>query len=83
MTNICAKCGLNIDMVGRSHRCVPKTISPESIVATRSAASARRIATSEAVVAEKLGGASYKHRDADKWRAYMRDYMRARRAKSA
>lgn len=34
----------------------------------------------KAAPASVAGGSTYKYRDADKWRAYMADYMRKRRA---
>jgi hypothetical protein len=66
MTNTCSVCGANLDMVGRAHRCIPR-VQPGSA----------------SVETDKLPGsvATYKYRDADKWRTYMRAYMRKRREK--
>lgn len=38
MTNLCNACGANLDMVGRSHRCVPRN-TPEASGTARKASS--------------------------------------------
>lgn len=38
MTNLCAACGANLDMVGRAHRCVPRN-TPEASGTARKASS--------------------------------------------
>jgi hypothetical protein len=35
----------------------------------------------EAPAAKESAGGTYRYRDAEKWRAYMRDYMRKRRGR--
>ncbi len=61
----CERCGASLAIVGRVHRCVP---SAQAIEAP----------TFVTVVHDK---ATYRHRDGDAWRTYMRDYMRAYRAR--
>jgi hypothetical protein len=73
MTNACPKCGLDRNMVGYSHRCVPV----EKIIAALPEGRQRKIANrANVLVAETFDRKAYQ-------REYMRDYMRARRAKSA
>jgi hypothetical protein len=58
VTNNCERCGANLDLVGRVHRCIerPQIEVPQAVAVT------------------------YRHRDPETRRAYMRDYMRKRRA---
>ena len=73
LTN-CPECGVSYAMVGRVHRCVPKTAA--SCLGVSS--SGERGPDLEAGLAR---GSTYRHRDPDKWRAYMKDYMRGYRAR--
>ena len=66
MANNCSVCGANIDMVGRSHRCVP--ISVTEVIAALPIGRQQRIARK-----------TYQYRNEEQRRIYMRDYMRKRR----
>jgi hypothetical protein len=70
--NPCKLCGLNLDLVGRTHRCIQRVAnaSPPANDVANAAAIAMANATS-----------TYKYRDVDKRRAYMRDLMKKYRAK--
>ena len=75
MTNLhCVRCGANLALVGRMHNCSgallvkgppPVVPAPVKVVAPPAAEPK----------------SSYRYRDPDKWRAYMRGYMAKRRAK--
>ena len=84
----CSGCGALIALVGRAHRCVQKsggTVEARVLdVASRHSIEALPAATVDAV--QKLGTPSspdstYRYRNADERRAYMRDYMKRKRAK--
>jgi hypothetical protein len=63
----CKDCGLDLDLVGKSHRCIPRK--------------ANTLANAPVVTNGVTNNtATYRYRDADKWRAYMREYMRRKRA---
>jgi hypothetical protein len=71
MTNNCAQCGANLALVGRVHRCVPAVVTAQQT----------SVGQQEPVDSAKPStGSTYRYRDPEKWRAYMRDYMRKRRA---
>ena len=61
-----------MDMVGRVHRCIarPKPAEPQDPVQGKPGSAS----------AQACSPAQYKYRDADKWRTYMREYMRKRRS---
>jgi hypothetical protein len=73
----CTICGLDMDLVGKSHRCVPR-VAPV-------ANNEPRVANSEALVANKSTPApaskhySGRYRDVEKRRSYMREFMRKKR----
>jgi hypothetical protein len=76
-TNLCPKCGVNIALVGRSHRCIAK----QEPVAKPIEVMAKPVAKQP-----KDDAACYlRYRDPEARRAYMRTYMkewmRKRRAK--
>jgi hypothetical protein len=81
----CERCGKNLALVGRSHNCVANTMAN-----TR-----KRVANNGDVAQleerlpckQDVGGSTplvstntYRYRDADKRKTYMRDYMRRQRA---
>ena len=89
MANTCPVCMANIDMVGRSHRCIPK---PAVLGVTAQAARSSDLIPSKGptqpvtVSDLKLHPAwigTYKYRNEETRRQYMRDYMRKRRAGGA
>jgi hypothetical protein len=63
----CKECGLDLDLVGRSHRCVPRVANATQAAADVANAMANRTRT-------------YRYRDVEKRRAYMREFMRRKRA---
>ena len=88
--NNCPDCGANLAMVGRMHRCIsrvvagsPCTVTTDSQVGRRARESAKPVQfdSASAGVPEVAVGArgTYRYRNADSRRAYMRDYMRTRR----
>ena len=77
----CPDCGFNIAAFGRMHRCIPKLAPvaaneahsrPEDSGVGREHPRASRMQAGQPTI--------YKYRDPDKWREYMRDYMRRKRA---
>jgi hypothetical protein len=85
VTNRCDACGANLALVGRAHNCRP---IPAVILEPRKLDPVRELAGGAAVrpggpqeLRQGDGGGLYKYRDPDKWREYMKGYMRARRAK--
>lgn len=67
-TACCEVCGANLDIVGRVHRCVPlpgKTEVPLEKVTKN--------------LRHVYGKSTHMYRDKEKWRLYMREYMRKRR----
>jgi hypothetical protein len=74
----CKLCGLNLDLVGKSHRCVPRV----SQIAAEAKAAA--VAKPEKSVAKPLPDVAKpvakhyagRYRDAEQRKAYMRSYMR-------
>jgi hypothetical protein len=59
----CKDCGLDLDLVGKSHRCIPRVAN--TVAVTDDVANTVANATS-----------TYRYRDVERRRAYMRDYMR-------
>jgi hypothetical protein len=59
----CKDCGLDLDLVGKSHRCIPRMAN--TVAATDDVANTMANTTS-----------TYRYRDVERRRAYMRDYMR-------
>jgi hypothetical protein len=66
----CTDCGLDLDLVGKSHRCVPRVANTAPVVVDVANAVANKAST-------------YRYRDAGKRRAYMRELMRAKRSRKA
>jgi hypothetical protein len=76
----CPKCGLSIALVGRNHSCKPKSkIAAKSV----SPAAEIEISKSKDKSRQKITGTTYRYRNADARREYMREYMRRRRASYA
>jgi hypothetical protein len=63
----CKLCGLDLDLVGKSHRCIPRVANTVPVVGDVANAMANSATT-------------YRYRDVAKRRTYMRDLMRRRRA---
>jgi hypothetical protein len=59
----CKLCGLDLDLVGRSHRCIPRVANVVPVVVD---------------VANSVANTSgiYRYRDVGKRHAYLRDFMR-------
>jgi hypothetical protein len=69
LSESCPRCGANLALVGRAHRCVP-------------ARPRDSLAEGMANVSQPKS-ATYRYRDPDARRAYMADYMRSYRARKA
>ena len=65
----CPVCGANLALVGRSHHCRPRKIEPVTVP----------VSQPEAVTNPEPVANTYRYRDPEARRAYMRDYMRRRR----
>lgn len=82
IANRCERCGANLALVGSMHRCVPRQPQPRQD--QPSGTNAGGGIEAKVIVQpapDKPSPATYsKYKDKDKRRAYMRDYMRARRA---
>ena len=90
----CEKCGGELDWLGGAHACKRrKTKGAPSRLANIGGGGAGQLANMVANTAEPLAnseaplantvqsqGSTYRHRDADQRRAYMRSYMQRRRA---
>lgn len=63
--DLCPDCGANLALVGSRHRCVANKPDMAN--------------TPTEDVANTDRSSTYRYRDAEKRRAYMRDYMRERR----
>lgn len=76
MANICPLCMANMDLVGRVHNCVPvpKASMTREEIKRHSDRTLERIARGEV-----LG--TYRYRDPEKRKTYMREYMRKRRGR--
>lgn len=61
----CLKCGANLDLVGFVHNCRPRMANAPPDMANE---------------AEPVANSTYRYRDVEKRRTYMRDYMRRRRS---
>jgi hypothetical protein len=80
----CERCGKNLALVGRVHRCMANT---NERVANSMANNGDVAQLEERLPCKQdVGGSTplvstntYRYRDADKRRTYMRDYMRKRR----
>jgi hypothetical protein len=73
---LCPHCGANLALVGATHRCIQRvanTMANASSVANDMANKVR----------PRAGVSTYRYRDADARRGYMRDYMRQYRRKIA
>ncbi len=81
MTNDrCPGCGALYALVGHRHRCAGSSSSPQKGVTVPVEKVPKKIKKPKKEVAvSKRGPPAYKYRDPDKWRAYMREYMRKRR----
>lgn len=71
----CPACGAMYALVGYRHHCVPRVRAEPVPAAVKVAA------PKAAPVAPEFP--TYRHRDPEKRRAYMRDYMRRKRAKKS
>jgi hypothetical protein len=65
----CSRCGKNLALVGRIHNCVANTMANTITMAN--------VVANTWEVAQPV--ATYKYRDAEKRRAYMKSYMAKRR----
>lgn len=79
MIDPCKICGRDMAMkgVGRAHYCVPPRVAKMSGVVTKDEPATM---ANTPPPAENMANATYRYRDAENRRAYMREYMRARRA---
>jgi len=78
----CAQCGALLAMVGRSHRCIATTARGVGTPAGKAGGEACRAPTTELGAGKIRDAASgtYRYRNVEQRRAYMRDLMRRRRA---
>ena len=80
----CAKCGIVL-LFGNSHNCIPRAAVVTSLKQKKPAPLGEVPArTVEQVVVKPRaakGTGIYRHRNSEKWRAYMREYIRKLRAK--
>ena len=76
---LCPHCGANLALVGGAHRCIQRVAnaSPNPM------ANGMGVANSMANKRSDIGASTYRYRDADVRRGYMRNYMRRYRAKTA
>ena len=87
MTDWCSICWASLALVGPRHRCVPRA-KPDWIVEAEAKAGAvakpeKSVAKPTPEVAEPVAKHyAGRYRDAEKRRAYMREYQRKRRASS-
>jgi hypothetical protein len=75
----CKICGLDLDLVGRSHRCVPRVANSALPMANIVDDVAN---TPPPAVDVANSTSTYRYRDAERRRAYMRELMRKKRAGS-
>jgi hypothetical protein len=73
----CKLCGLDLDLVGKSHRCVPRVSRTAAANTDDGARSAANVAANA-----PASYARWRIRDVEKRRAYMRRYMAERRRMS-
>jgi hypothetical protein len=82
----CAKCGANLALVGKMHRCVPRPATPPPMPVTHIVTHAVTHAEPDCAQpkpARSKGAARqarYRAKDPEAYRQRHRDYMRARRA---
>jgi hypothetical protein len=69
MANNCPRCGKNLALVGNSHRCMANKPDP--------VANKVDIVANEPIAMANTK--TYRYRDAEKRKAYMREYMRKKR----
>jgi len=68
----CLRCGRNLQLVGRAHRCLPSVANgPDGSAAKVGMANSRDVANGDST--------TYRYRDPGTRRAYMRELMRRRR----
>lgn len=78
LADFCPVCGKDKGIVGRAHLCVP--LDGQALVpVANQPANAQRLAKPANSVANSAS--TYRHRDADKRREYMRQYMAKKRGK--
>jgi hypothetical protein len=65
--------GLDLNLVGWQHRCVPGVSEPALPLV------ANKVANADAVVANKRSSRRGNYRDLEKRRTYMREFMRKKR----
>lgn len=78
MSDNCPKCGSNLALVGRTHRCVANEVANEPDVAN---VPTKNVANAEVDVANTSDAKTYRYRDPEKRRTYMKTYMKKRREK--
>lgn len=89
MANRCPICDVNMDTMGRMHNCRPKKVfnhdakvSEEKSDLGKDDAEAASDTGGEAIAGDAAGHTStYRYRDKEKHRKYMKEYMRKRRMK--
>jgi hypothetical protein len=80
----CPSCGANRNVVGIRHNCrpppaAPKPVPPPKLVEGRP----RLVRPAPVVKPDGPKSSTYRYRDPDKWRAYMRLYMQRYRRRAA
>ena len=70
----CPDCGANLDLVGSRHRCVPK---PKTEM--RPAVNTKPDVANDVANTAAVANATYRYRDVEKRRAYIKSYMAERR----
>jgi hypothetical protein len=73
----CDRCGANLALVGKSHRCVANVANTRVPVANIMIVTPQQRADIDHAASPTYG----RYRDAEARKAYMRDYMRTRRKK--
>ena len=74
MADLCPRCGANLVLVGRVHRCIPR---PANVPQAPVVKPASKPAVKPETPVVKPKTKQWRERDPEAYRAYMREYMRA------
>lgn len=77
MTPACDRCGANLALVGRAHRCVPAATAEPDVA--NCVANTSHVANSNRPDVANRSSTTYRYRNPDQRRAYQRELMRKRR----
>jgi hypothetical protein len=76
----CPRCGANLRLVGRAHNCIPRSVATVAADMANTCHVANDMANRSTVDVANKASTTYRYRDVETRRNYMRTLMRRKRA---